>query len=172
MFKDIPGVKGYKINEYGETLPETEWWNNNKNGYQYIKLGSKWICRHRLVAELFAPNPENKPCVNHIDSNKHNNYYKNLEWVTHKENTQHAMNKGRINTNPQNFEKMHIKNCEITSKQIDQFDKQGNFIKTWPSLQEIERQTGMFATNISQTCRGKYKTHYGYIWRYHKTSND
>lgn len=36
----------------------------------------------------------------------------------------------------------------------------------------IERQTGMFATNISQTCKGKYKTHYGYIWKYHKTSND
>ena len=101
-----------------------------------------------------------------------NNYYKNLEWVTNKENTNHAMKQGRINTNPQNFEKTHVKNCEITSKQIDQFDKQGNFIKTWQSLQEIERQTGMFATNISQTCKGKYKTHYGYIWKYHKTSND
>lgn len=172
MFKDIPGVKGYKINEYGETLPETKWWNNTKNGYVYIKLGSKWLCQHRLVAELFVPNPENKPCVNHKDNNRHNNYYKNLEWVTNKENTEYAMKQGRINTNPQNFEKMHVKNCKITSKQIDQFDKQGNFIKTWPSLQEIERQTGMFATNISQTCKGKYKTHYGYIWKYHKTSND
>ena len=82
------------------------------------------------------------------------------------------MKQGRINTNPQNFEKTHIKNCEITSKQIDQFDKQGNFIKTWPSFQEIERQTGMFATNICQCCKGRYKTTYGYIWKYHRTSND
>lgn len=73
----------------------------HKNGYYVYAMrpeGRKGVCKcvkiHRLIAEAFIPNPENKPFVNHIDGNKLNNNITNLEWCTNQENVIHAYKMG------------------------------------------------------------------------------
>ena len=65
----------------------------NHKGYKRVNLSKnnkrKQFFVHRLVAEAFIPNPENKPQVNHIDGNKENNNFSNLEWVTREEQEKH-----------------------------------------------------------------------------------
>ncbi len=61
-----------------------------KDGYQMMTVNGKLVYVHRYLAEKHIPNPDNKPCVNHIDGNPSNNSLDNLEWVTYLENAEHA----------------------------------------------------------------------------------
>jgi hypothetical protein len=71
---------------------------HGKNGYKYVTLYAdnvgKKLYVHRLMAELYINNPENKRTVNHKDGDKHNNCLTNLEWSTDGENIQHAYDNG------------------------------------------------------------------------------
>ncbi len=115
IWKDIQGYEGfYKVSTHGnvrsvERLVKvgcSERINKGRlmaltcdtDGYFQLHLSKNSIVKvykvHRLVAETFIPNPENKPLPNHKNGLKQINHYKNLEWVTHAENSQHAYDTG------------------------------------------------------------------------------
>lgn len=84
-----------------------------KDGYWIYSDGKKTKYYHRYLAEKFIPNPQNKPDVNHIDGNKSNFDLSNLEWVTKKENRQHANQNGLWGMNI-------LKKRKLTWKQVDE----------------------------------------------------
>ena len=85
-------------------------------GYLRVQLSRKDFYIHRLVAETFIPNPENKSQVNHIDGNKRNNRVDNLEWNTPLENNLHAIRTG-LNKKDREF-MIKIANFENHKKAI------------------------------------------------------
>lgn len=98
---------------------------------------------HRLVAETFIPNTDNKPCINHIDGNPRNNYVSNLEWVTYSENMKHAFKNGLYSTNVK----------------ITLINKQSGNKKRFISMSEASRSLGKGNGYISDFLyRGKTET--------------
>lgn len=136
-------------------------------GYKYILLcknGKQDTVRiHRLVAQYFISNPQNKPQVNHIDANKKNNHISNLEWATALENTRHAYKLNLIPT----YIRTKLNTAKV-SKKVDQFTLEGKFVKRWDSQIEAARSLGKGSGQISGACLGRYKIAHGFIWKFVK----
>ena len=115
---------------------------------------------HRLVAETFIPNPNNLPCINHKDEDKSNNCVKNLEWCT-------VLYNNTYGTKLKKQSEKQINNPK-SSKKINQYDLEGNFIKTWESMNEIHRQLGIYSQHIYRCCNNKRKSTGGFKWSYYK----
>lgn len=175
LMKPIKNYEGlYEIDEYGNVyriaydknrkynskeLPYLIKPKIDKDGYLRLALSNKGKTKyyyvHRLVALSYLENKDNLPCVNHIDGNKRNNHYKNLEFCTVRYNNLHALNTGLRD----------MKNNKL-SKQVEQFDLQGNLIETYKSANDAKRITGYSQGHISECCRGEIKQYNGYVWKY------
>lgn len=110
---------------------------------------------HRLLAQYFLPNPNNKPQINHIDGNKQNNCLSNLEWVTAKENAQHAVQTGLCDA------RTLAQSVAVLQETIE-----GQLVSRHTSLHEAGRTTGIAWQNISKVVRGIRPRAGGFVWRY------
>lgn len=137
MWKDIKGYEGlYQVSDNGEVRSLDRHCTGSRNrllkgrtlkqtktttGYSKVELCkdghaiSKKV--HRLVAIAFIQNPNNLPCVNHIDNNPSNNNASNLEWCTQAENVLHAVSIGARKKKP----KPRVATDDIVAKVLDEY---------------------------------------------------
>lgn len=101
-----------------------------ENKYIHTSFRKKKSLVHRLVAEAFIPNPENKPEVNHINGKKYFNWYKNLEWVTRQENADHASLTGLMRVGV---------NCKTSKYSEEQVHRVCKMIENGVNYREIAR---------------------------------
>ncbi len=170
VWKDIKGYEGlYKVSNLGRIKKLNQirtCWNGYKTiTYEvpekilalrmrsnYLAIGltknKKQItyCVHRLVAQAFIDNPENLPCVNHIDENKLNNNANNLEWCTHEYNNKYGTRTAKT-----------CKPIKCVETKI-----------IYNSMVEASKQTNIPRPNILACCKNHSRTAGGYHWKYIK----
>ena len=151
----------------------------NKLGYLCINLYRdnkvKQMYVHRLVAIAFIPNPENKPCIDHINTIRNDNRIENLRWVTYKENMNNELTKEKLSgENSNNYGKPR---SEEIKKKISESQKGGKnpkarsvfcyeLNKSWDTSAEASRELNIDSSNITKCCKGKCKSVKGYRFCY------
>lgn len=114
-----------------------------KQGYVRLTLNGKKYLMHHLLAQLFIPNPNNLPMVNHKDENKSNNDLNNLEWCDNQYNKEYSQ-----------------------GKKVAQYDLEGNFIAEYKSSSSCARAIGILPSSVSAVARGEKKSYKGFVFVY------
>ena len=177
LWKDIIGYEGlYQVSNIGNIrkiapfarkincsrcIPYLLSKAKSSTGYihvQLVKQGkAKTINVHRLVANAFVPNPYHKNEINHIDSDRSNNVFTNLEWVTHRENMIHAVKQCHVNPSI-------MRNHKKKRYTVLQYSKNGEFIREWNCVNDIALKYGIRRCTIYLCLSGNHKSALGYMW--------
>lgn len=172
IWKDIAGYEGlYQISTEGQVKNIKKRKNKklikNWAGYLRVQLSSKnkgkIFSIHRLVAIAFINNPKNHPEVNHIDHNRENNNFSNLEWCTRSYNAKHSFTRSdRVIARAWLGKSgaLHPMSKQVIQKfngvEIARFDSQG----------EAARVLSIRPSGISRCCVGNRKSYKGFIWQF------
>lgn len=179
IWKDIEGYEGlYQVSNLGNVkslnykrmgfsrllTPKC-----NNDGRLWVELRKngkgKAFLIHRLVGTCFIPNPHGLPQINHIDENPKNNTVENLEWCTQEYNIKYYYERHPYTERSQNinYSDKYGKRIDL---RVNQFTKDGKFVKRWENSRQIKSKNGWSDWSISECCRNKRKTAYGFIWQY------
>ena len=194
IWKEIEGFDNYKISNLGRV-------KNIKfdrlvkplldnRGYIMVNLYKdgkmKRLSLHRLIAIAFIPNPDNKPCIDHINTDRSDNHIDNLRWVTQKENHNNPLSlmnhskasKGRTISEEQKknqSEKMkgRYKGNKWGSKKIIQLTLDGIFVREWDAIKDAAESFGVSSSAIWNCLNGKcqVKSIKGFKWEYKKETD-
>lgn len=168
VWKDVVGYEGlYRISNKGTVC---RLYKNGKvnfmtprilNGYWRVKLCNgntqKEYFLHRLIAQAFIPNPDNKPEINHINGIKTDNRIENLEWVTRSENAIHATKTGLLKYSEYRYNRAR----DIISKPVMCVETR----KIYVSCTEAGKDIKTDAAHIGECISGKRSTAGGYHWK-------
>ena len=142
--------------------PQVNLWVGDKN---------KPFSIHRLIAIAFIPNPNNYPCVNHIDEDRSNSVLNNLEWCSYGYNNTYGSARDKRRKSLIQFYKNHPE-LKMTVKKrgntfrVFQYKKNGDIVKIWDGgLPEIEKALGK-APSVASCVLHKNNSAYGFVWRY------
>lgn len=161
IWKDVEGYEGlYQVSNFGNLyssyVKRKLQLSLDKYGYKQVILVKNGVRKrhllHRMVAQEFIPNHENKPQVNHIDENKTNNTVSNLEWVTSKENINHGTRTERQIYTQRIIQKSKLVICS-------------NGV-IYRSTREASRLLGLDNGSLNKVLKGKRKTVGGYTFKY------
>lgn len=170
-WRDIKGYEGlYQVSDQGKVRSLDRYVSNNHlmkgqilkqhlSNRQYWKVylvthnKVRTFQVHRLVAEAFIPNPESKPCVDHINCDKNNNTVFNLRWCTHSENMMNDI------TYTQN-----LIAHEKAKKPVACYSLSGDLLKEYPSISSV-KEDGYNAGMVSEVCSGKRNIYRNLCWR-------
>jgi hypothetical protein len=157
IWKDIETNKTTQVSNLGNIKSDKKIRCFLLSGYKRVQIFNKQYYVHRLVAQAFVPNPENKPCVNHINGNKLDNRAENLEWCTYSENNAHAYKTGLKQPNTKTSKHKNI--CMLND------DKE--IVCIFPKMNYVDKifnkrvsSNIVRAIKLGQKCEGYYWENY------------